>query len=134
MKTVIFARGNNIEAQVAHCREYADRKGYEVEGVIVGQGKELPEIINGLGGKIDLVIVKDLSRISRNMRENYEVQVELEQTSGVLVEIASEKKNGLVNYYIHNVIMAGEDERAFVQERVRKGVVFRKYRKSNRKR
>lgn len=133
MKTVIFARGNNIEAQVAHCREYAERKGYEVEGVIVGQGKELPEIIGGLGGKIGRILVKDLSRISRNIRENFEIQMELEQTSGALVELASEKKNGLVNYYMHNVLMQGENERAFVQERVRKGVVFRKYRKSNRK-
>lgn len=132
MRAVIFARGNNIEAQVAHCREYAERKGHEVVGVIVGEGRELPEIVHGLGGCIDLVIVKDLARISRNIRENFEIQVELEKTDGVLVEIASEKKNGLVNFYMHNLIAAGVDERAFIQERVRRGVVFRKYRKRGR--
>lgn len=132
MRAVIFARGNNIEAQMAHCREYAVRKGYEVTGVIVGQGRELPEIVNGLGEKIDLVIVKDLARISRNIRENAEIQMELEQTNGVLVELASEKKNGLVNFYLKNVLMAAEDESAFISERVRQGVVFRKYRKRDR--
>lgn len=126
MRAIIFARGNNIEAQIAHCREYAERKGHEVAGVIVGQGRELPEIINGLGVKIDIVVTKDLPRISRNLRENVDIQMELEQTSGALVEIASEKKNGLISFYKHMMI---EDERAFVQERVRRGVVFRKYRK-----
>ena len=126
MRAIIFARGNNIAAQIAHCREYAERKGHEVAGVIVGSGRELVEIINGLGEKIDIVITKDLPRISRNLRENFEIQVELEETSGVLVEIASEKKNGLVGFYKRMMV---EDERAFTQERVRRGVVFRKYRR-----
>lgn len=132
MRAIIFGRGNNIEGQVAHCREYAERKGYEVVGVIIGQGRELPEVVAGLGGKIDRVIVKDLARISRDIRENYDIQTELEKTNGVLVEIASEKRNGLINFYRHNFINASEDERAFIAERVRRGVVFRKYRKRDR--
>lgn len=132
MKAVIFARGNNIGGQIAYCRGYAMRKGYDIAGVIVGQARELPEVINGLGKKIDLVIVKDLARISRDIRENFEIQTELEQTNGILVELASEKRNGLINFYMRNFLAAAEDESAFIRERVRRGVVFRKYRKRER--
>ena len=90
MNTVVFARGKDIEAQIAHCREYAERKGYTVTGVIVGQGQELPGIIKVLESDIDLILVKCMSRISRNALEGYTIQTELEIDCGVVVEVATD--------------------------------------------
>lgn len=112
MRAVIFARGYNIQGQVEFCREYAERKGYTVAGVIVGQGRELPEIIGGLGMKIDCVIVRDMSRLSRNAMENYKTQSALEFECGALVEDASERPRDVAAENLMRNILAAiqEDE------------------------
>ena len=110
MTVVIFARGGNIQGQVAQCREYARRKGYTVEAVIVGQGRDLPELIEGLGKKIDLVIVKHLSRLSRNMMENLQIQHELEYDCGVKVEVASDmSQSKAAGDYMRNIVQYVSD-------------------------
>lgn len=112
MRAVIFARGYNIQGQVEFCREYAERKGYTVAGVIVGQGRELPEIITGLGTKIDRVIVRDMSRLSRNAMENYTTQSALEFECGALVEDASEKpRDEAAEKLMRNIIAAIQEDR-----------------------
>lgn len=111
MRAVIFARGYNIQGQVEFCREYAERKGYTVAGVIVGQGRELPEIIGGLGMKIDRVIVRDMSRLSRNTMENYKTQSALEFECGALVEDASERPRDVAaENLMRNIIAAIQED------------------------
>ena len=119
MRAVIFARGYDIYGQVEFCREYAERKGYTVAGVIVGQGRELPEIIGGLGMKIDRVIVRDMSRLSRNAMENYTTQSALEFECGALVEDASEKpRDEAAERFMRNIIAAVKEDAK--RERARK--------------
>lgn len=112
MRAIIFARGYDIHGQVEKCREYAAKRGYKVAGVIVGQGRELPEIIGGLGMKIDRVIVRDMSRLSRNTMENYKTQSALEFECGALVEDASERpRDEAAEKLMRNIIAAiREDE------------------------
>lgn len=118
MNAVIFARGKNIEQQVKESKAYAEAKGYKVEGVIIGQGRDLPEVIKGLGGNIDRVIVRDMSRLSRNALENYTIQSELEIDYGVLVEIAdSTQRDAIEQRFMRNIVMAVQQEQRREQER-----------------
>ena len=118
MKAVIFARGNDTEGQIAYCREYAARKGYEVVGVIVGQGRDLPEIVKGIGKKIDLVIARDMSRISRNMIEGYTIETDLESECGAVVEVAdAESRSETEARFMRNLLLAVRENDA--QNRIR---------------
>ena len=123
MNAVIFARGKNIEGQVKECRAYAELKGYKVEGVIVGQGRELPEVIKGLGGNIDRVILRDMSRLSRNALENYTIQSELELDYGVTVEIAdSTQRDAIEQRFMKNIVTAVLEEQR--REKARQEKMF----------
>lgn len=107
MNVVIFARGYNIQGQIEYCKEYAEKKGYTVAGVIVGQGRELSEVIAGLGIKVDRVIVRDMSRLSRNMIESCTIQTDLENICGTLVEDATgNPHNDSEQRFIKNLIAA----------------------------
>ena len=111
MNVVIFARGYNITGQIEYCREYAERKDYTVVGVIVGQGRDLPSVIGGLGADIDLILVRDMSRLSRNALENYTVQSELEIDYGVLVEVANDKpRDEIQERFMRNIIAAVKED------------------------
>ena len=112
---VIFARGKDIEKQIERGRQHAENKGYSVEGVIVGQGHELPEIIKGLGKGIDRVIVSHISRISRNALECYTIQANLEIDCGAMVEVATEKPvDEVAERFMQRVIMAVKEYEAGV--------------------
>lgn len=121
MNVVIFARGFNIAGQVEQCREYVEKRGYNVECVIVGQGRELPDIIAGLGKQIDLVIVRDMSRISRNALENYTILSQLEIDHGVLVKDAVERpRDEAVEKLMKNIIASVRAEQQREKERTEK--------------
>lgn len=123
MNTIIFARGKDVEGQVAHCREYAERKGYTVAGVIVGQGQELPSIIKGLQTDVDLVLVKCMSRISRNALEGYTIQTELEIDCGVVVEVATDTpKDEAADRFMRSVMRAVMEHENATRERVLKAL------------
>lgn len=123
MNTVIFVRGNNITGQIEQCREYAEKRGYIVEGVIVGQGRNLPEIIKGLDKKINLVLLSNMSRLSRNALENYTVQTELEIDYGVLIEVADDDKRiAAEQNLMKNIVKAVYEEQQ--RERKRKERIF----------
>lgn len=110
-KAVIFARGYNIHGQIEFCREYAEKKGYTVVCVIVGIGRDLPDILRGFGEKIDLVLVRDWARISRNALESYTIQSELELDCGALIEDASERpKDEAAEKFMRNIIRAVQEE------------------------
>ena len=122
MKSIIFARGYDLHGQVEKCREYAEKMGYTVEGVIVGQGRDLPAIISGLEMDIQRVIVRDMARLSRNALENYTVQSELEIDYGVLVEdVSARERNEVQEKLMRNIIAAvqGEDVRERIKLRAR---------------
>ena len=122
MKSIIFARGYDLHGQVEKCREYAEKMGYTVEGVIVGQGRDLPAIISGLEMDIQRVIVRDMARLSRNALENYTVQSELEIDYGVLVEdVSARERNEVQEKLRRNIIAAvqGEDVRERIKLRAR---------------
>ena len=124
MNAVIFARGYNITGQVEYCKGYAERKGYTVSGVIVGQGRELPAVIGGLGTDIDIILVRDMSRLSRNALENYTVQTELEIDYGVLVEVANDRpRDEIAERLMQNIIKAVQEndisEKIKLQSRMR---------------
>lgn len=121
MNVIIFARGYNIAGQVEQCREYAEKRGYNVDGVIVGQGRELPDIIAGLGKQIDLVIVRDMARISRNALENYTILSQLEIDHGVLVKDAVERpRSEAVENLMKNIIASVREEQRREKERSEK--------------
>ena len=127
MNTVIFARGYNIQGQIEYCREYAEKKGYKVECVIVGQGRDLPSVILGLGFKVDRVIVRDMARISRNALEGYTIQADLELESGAIIEIATEQpRDEAFERFMRNVIMAVREDEAKERERqIREKLIMR---------
>lgn len=126
MNTVIFARGKDIQGQVKHCKAYADRQGYNVAGVIVGQGRDLPDAIKGLDMKIDRVLVRCMSRISRNALEGYTIQADLELDSGAFVEIATEKPHEeAFDKFMKNVIMAvRENEKKELERQIREKLIL----------
>lgn len=107
MTTFIFARGSNIKAQVDQCREYAESKGYQVAGVIVGGNGSIAKTIRDLqkDTKVERLIVRDLARLSRRMHENFQIQHELEYDCGVEVEVASEQpKSKVAGNYMRNIV------------------------------
>lgn len=107
MKAIIFARGYDLHGQVQKGKEYAEKMGYTVEGVIVGQGRDLPAVISGLEMDIQRVIVRDMSRLSRNALENYTVQSELEIDYGVLVEdVSARERNEVQEKLMKNIVKA----------------------------
>lgn len=123
MNTVIFARGKNIREQVERCKAYAERKGYKVNGVIVGGSHEITETIKGLQEsiKIDLVLVNCMSRISRNALEGYTIQADLELDCGVLVEVANDRpRDEAAERFMRNIILAVQEEQRREQEREEK--------------
>lgn len=121
MNTIIFARGYNITGQVEYCREYAEKRGYKVVGVVVGQGRDLPAVIGGLGTGIDLILVRDMSRLSRNALENYTVQSELEIDYGVLIEVANDKpRDEAAERFMRNIVKVVQEEQRRKQERSEK--------------
>ena len=123
MNAVILARGYNITGQVEYCKAYAERKGYTVVGVIVGQGRDLPSVIGGLGTDIDIILVRDMSRLSRNALENYTVQSELEIDYGVLVEVANDRpRDEAAEKFMRNIIAAVKEDAK--REQARKEKIF----------
>lgn len=127
MGVVIFARGGGIENQVKYCKEYAEREGYTVTGVITGQGQELPEVIKGLKMDIDRVIVRDMARISRNAIEAYAIQAELELDCGVKIEVADEdKREEATEKIMRNIIMEimTNENILYTRERIQRGFEF----------
>ena len=121
MNAVIFVRGKDIEGQVKECTAYAEQQGYNVEGVIVGQGRELPAVIAGLEMDIDRVIIRDMSRLSRNALENYTIQSELELDYGVTVEIAdSTQRDAIEQRFMKNIVTAVLEEQRLEKKRIEK--------------
>ena len=118
MNTVIFAKGKDVQEQIEHCKAYADMRGYDVVGVIVGQGRDLPDVIKSLDMNIDIVLVGCMSRISRNALECYTIQADIELESGTRIEVATDQPHDeAINKFMKNVIMAVREEELKERER-----------------
>lgn len=76
---VIFTRGMSKEEQIKKCEQYAERKGYEVIDVIDGSYEEV--------GDIDVLLVSDLSRLTRHRGELQGIRETLEK-DGIELAIA----------------------------------------------
>lgn len=82
LKALIYTRGHNIEGQYARCEYYIEMAGYELIGHIT-EG----EIHKDLG-EIDVVIIAEASRLSRNIEEYFSIREKIEN-KGIRIEIAS---------------------------------------------
>lgn len=85
---VVFVRGADVRNQLDLCKAYTEEKGYKVAGVILGKGKELKEVIAGLDIKVDVVVTKDVTRISRNSLEYFQIHNDLLTNHGCVIESA----------------------------------------------
>ena len=118
MNTVIFARGKDVRGQVEYCKRFAKAKGYNVVGVIVGGNYELKETIQGLQNDIliDLVLVRDMSRISRNALESYTIQADLEIECGVLIEVATDQpRDEITKKFMNKIIIEVRGKEIFTK-------------------
>ena len=127
MSTVIFARGYNIQGQIEYCKAYADKMGYKVDFIVVGQGKDLPAVIQGLGVKVERVIVRDKTRICRNALDYYTIEADLEIECGAVIEIAAETpRDHAAENLMRNIIMAVRENDARERENeIRKRLILR---------
>lgn len=66
MKTLIFVRGTNATRQITICEDYAKANGLEIVGA-VNNDEELAAFV--LSGKIDNVLVSDVTRVTRKRKE-----------------------------------------------------------------
>lgn len=86
---VIFVRGTNIKEQLDACKAHTEKQGYTIAGVIMGKGNDLKTVLESLEIKIDIVVVKDVMRISRNTLEYCTIQNELQTNYGAVIESAA---------------------------------------------
>lgn len=87
IKAMIYTRGHNAESiakQIARCEYYAELAEYDVIGYV--DGNEMFDAI----GDIDVLLVADPSRLSRNASEFYNIVSALD-ADGIRVETANKE-------------------------------------------
>lgn len=75
MKAVIYTRGQNREQQINECKEYAKRFEIEVVG-IESEWNGVEQYVYNM--KTDIVIVYDVSRITRKQDEYLSIRNKLD--------------------------------------------------------
>ncbi len=102
-KAVVYVRGGNPDLQVAEAEGYARSQSMDVTGVysdvgLPGYGKEtsaLREMLEAAsGGSFDVVVVPEVSRLSRSVEKVLDIFRELDK-NGVKVISA---KEGILDY------------------------------------
>ena len=102
-KAVIYCRvstkrqtkeGNGLESQEAMCRDYADRKGYNVVAVfrddLTGKTvnrnglKELLAFLKASKRERTIVLIDDLNRLARSVRTHYAIRDAISTVGGML--------------------------------------------------
>ncbi|RMF03623.1 MAG: recombinase family protein [Chloroflexi bacterium] len=141
-RAVIYARtsyddrdndSRNLRGQIEMGREYAEQRGYRViaempesERGASGASIDLP-VLNQIremaqSGEFDILIVRELDRLSRNLAKQLLVEKELEQ-AGVTIEYVlgdySDTPEGQLQKHIKAVI--AEYEREKIKERMLRG-------------
>jgi site-specific DNA recombinase len=141
-RAVLYARvsgddrgndGRNLTGQLDMCREYAKRQGLRVVAELAeddrgasGASFELPQLnrIRELAssGDFDILVVREIDRLSRNLAKQLIVEEELKRT-GVEIEYAlaeyPDTPEGRLNKHIRATI--AEYEREKISERMTRG-------------
>src|SRR5262245_12481849 len=112
-RAVLYARvsgddrskeGRNLEGQLEMCREYATNKNYQVIEELAEDDKgasgyeiDLPELnkVRDLAhkGEFEVLVVRELDRLSRNLAKQLIVEEELKQTSVRIEYVLAEYDN-----------------------------------------
>ena len=80
-KAIIYLRGHNQEKQEMFCRVYASDKGYKVLYVTT----DLNDVNN-----CDILLVSNLSRLSRDKFKYYEILKDLKEKGIEVVSVSSQ--------------------------------------------
>ena len=80
---MIYARGENKHLQVAKCEEYAEKKGYQVVAEVFDDTEEIYKEL----GDIEVLLVSDMSRLTRSKTELEQIRRSLE-ADGIEIKIA----------------------------------------------
>lgn len=80
---MIYARGENKHLQVLKCEEYAEKKGYQVVAEVFDDTAEIYKEL----GDIEVLLVSDLSRLTRSTAELDRIRKSLE-ADGIEIKIA----------------------------------------------
>ena len=141
-RAVLYARvssddrgrdGRNLSGQLEMCRQYALEQGWQIVAELAeddrgasGASFELPELSKVLdmaeAGEFDVLAVRELDRLSRNLAKQLIVEEELNR-QGVQVEYVLEdypdSPEGRLNKHIRATI--AEYEREKITERMSRG-------------
>ena len=142
MRAVLYARvsgddrgrdGRNLAGQLEMCREYALRQNWRIIAELAeddrgasGASFELPQLNRvremATDGKFDILVVREIDRLSRNLAKQLIVEEELRRT-GVQIEYAlaeyPDSPEGRLNKHIRATI--AEYEREKINERMTRG-------------
>lgn len=125
--------GANLQAQITLCREYATRQGYTIIAELTeddrgasGATFDLPQLNTALdmarNGSFDVLIARELDRLSRDLAKQLIVEQELKR-SGVVIEYAlydfPDTPEGRLNKNLR--AMLAEYEREKIAQRVMRG-------------
>jgi site-specific DNA recombinase len=125
--------GRNLAGQLDMCREYAERQGWHVVEELAeddrgasGASFELPQLdrIRDMAnnGEFDILVVREVDRLSRNLAKQLIVEEELKRT-GVQIDYAladyPDTPEGRLNKHIRATI--AEYEREKITERMTRG-------------
>jgi len=125
--------GRNLAGQLDMCREYAERQGWRIVAELAeddrgasGASFELPQLNRvrdiASNGGFDILVVREIDRLSRNLAKQLIVEEELKRT-GVQIEYAladyPDTPEGRLNKHIRATI--AEYEREKISERMIRG-------------
>jgi site-specific DNA recombinase len=125
--------GRNLQGQIEMCREYAGRKDYEVAAELAedergasGASLDLPKLNQirdmARAGAFDVLVVRELDRLSRSLAKQLIVEKELKQ-AGVQIDYVLgeylDTPEGQLNKNVKAVI--AEYERLKIAERLARG-------------
>lgn len=125
--------GRNLQGQLEMCRNYASQKGYHVIAELAeddrgasGASFDLPQLNRiremAVNGQFDVLIVRELDRLSRNLAKQLVVEEELKR-AGVKIEYVlgeyADTPEGRLSKHIRATI--AEYEREKIRERMVRG-------------
>lgn len=141
-RAVLYARvsgddsgkdGRNLAGQLAMCREYAERQGWQVvaelkedEHGVSGARMDAPELNRALdmarGGQFDVLVVRELDRLARNLAKQLIMEEEFKR-AGVQIDYVlgdyAQTPEGQLTKQLRAVI--AEYEREKIRERSLRG-------------
>ena len=102
-KAAVYVRGDRPDLQVAEAKGYARSQGMDVTRVysdvgLPGYGREMPALREMLGaangGSFDVVVVREVSRLSRSFQRVLDILRELDKNGVTVISV----KEGILDY------------------------------------